>query len=197
MNNIFINLENINLIKQGKKIVDDFSLAISYREKINIFGRNGTGKTSLLKLISGITCPSSGKVTIDENTSIHEDLFYIGHKYGLKNELSVADNIKYTLGFHQRNLEEKYIIDELDLYNIKDKFITKVKYLSHGQKKIVSLVQLSLLKNKIWILDEPFTGLDQNIIDTFIKKIDQHIADGGAVVITSHNQKDKFINVEL
>ena len=55
MNNIFINLENINLIKQGKKIVDDFSLAISYREKINIFGRKGTGKTSLLKLISGIT----------------------------------------------------------------------------------------------------------------------------------------------
>ena len=64
-------------------------------------------------MISGITCPSSGKVTIDENTSIHEDLFYIGHKYGLKNELSVADNIKYTLGFHQRNLEEKNIIDEL------------------------------------------------------------------------------------
>ena len=153
--------------------------------------------SSLLKLISGITCPSSGKVTIDENTSIHEDLFYIGHKYGLKNELSVADNIKYTLGFHQRNLEEKYIIDELDLYNIKDKFITKVKYLSHGQKKIVTLVQLSLLKNKIWVLDEPFTGLDQNIIDTFIKKIDQHIADGGTVVITSHNQKDKFTNVEL
>ena len=92
---------------------------------------------------------------------------------------------------------EKYIIEELDLYNIKDKFITKVKYLSHGQKKIVSLVQLSLLKNKIWILDEPFTGLDQNIIDTFIKKIDLHIADGGTVVITSHNQKDKFTNVEL
>ena len=148
-------------------------------------------------MISGITCPSSGKVTIDENTSIHEDLFYIGHKYGLKNELSVADNIKYTLGFHQRYLEEKYIIDELDLYNIKDKFITKVKYLSHGQKKIVSLVQLSLLKNKIWVLDEPFTGLDQNIIDIFIKKIDLHIADGGTVVITSHNQKDKFINLEL
>ena len=58
-------------------------------------------------------------------------------------------------------------------------------------------MQLSLLKNKIWVLDEPFTGLDQNIIDIFIKKIDQHIADGGTVVITSHNQKDKFTNVEL
>ena len=197
MNSIFIKLDNISLIKQGKKIIGNFSMGISYGEKINIFGRNGTGKTSLLKLISGITCPSSGKVIIDANASIHEDLFYIGHKYGLKNELSVADNIKYTLGFHQQSLDEKYIIDELDSYNIKDKFITKVKYLSHGQKKIVSLVQLSLLKNKIWVLDEPFTGLDQNIIDTFIKKIDQHIADGGTVVITSHNQKDKFTNIEL
>lgn len=197
MSNNFINLENIYLIKQEKKIIDDFSLCISYGEKINIFGGNGTGKTSLLKLISGITCPTSGKVTIDENTSIHENLFYIGHKYGLKNELSVADNIKYTLGFHQRNLEDKYIIDELDSYSIKDKFISKVKYLSHGQKKIVSLVQLPLLRNKVWILDEPFTGLDQNIIDIFIEKIDLHIADGGTVVITSHNQKDKFTNVEL
>ena len=195
MNSNFINLENIDLIKQNKKIINNFSLSVSFGEKINIFGKNGTGKTSLLKLISGITSPTSGKITT--NASLCDELFYIGHKYGLKNELTVYDNIKYTLGFHQRYLEEKYIIDELDLYNIKDKFITKVKYLSHGQKKIVSLVQLSLLKNKIWILDEPFTGLDQNIIDIFIKKIDLHIADGGTVVISSHNQKDKFTNVEL
>ena len=172
MNNNFINLENIGLIKQNKKIINNFSLSVCSGEMINIFGKNGTGKTSLLKLISGITSPSSGKITT--NVSLSDELFYIGHKYGLKNELTVSNNIRYSLDFHR-----------------------KVKYLSHGQKKIASLVQLSLLKNKIWVLDEPFTGLDQTIIDSFIKKIESHVADGGAVIITSHSQRNQFTNIEL
>ena len=88
MNNNFINLENIGLIKQNKKIINNFSLSVCSGEMINIFGKNGTGKTSLLKLISGITSPSSGKITT--NVSLSDELFYIGHKYGLKNELTVS-----------------------------------------------------------------------------------------------------------
>jgi heme exporter protein A len=162
---------------------------------INIFGKNGTGKTSLLKLISGITSPSSGKITT--NVSLNDELFYIGHKYGLKNELTVYDNIRYSLDFHRKDIKDTSISDELIYYDIKDKFHSKVKYLSHGQKKIASLVQLSLLKNKIWVLDEPFTGLDQTIIGSFIKKIELHVADGGAVIITSHVYRDQFTNIEL
>ena len=195
MNNNFINLENIGLIKQNKKIINNFSLSVSFGEKINIFGKNGTGKTSLLKLISGITSPSSGKITT--NVSLNDELFYIGHKYGLKNELTVYNNIRYSLDFHRKDIKVKSISDELNYYDIKDKFHSKVKYLSHGQKKITSLVQLSLLKNKIWVLDEPFTGLDQTIIGSFIKKIELHVADGGAVIITSHVYRDQFTNIEL
>ena len=195
MNNDFINLENIGLIKQNKKIINNFSLSVCSGEMINIFGKNGTGKTSLLKLISGITSPSSGKITT--NVSLNDELFYIGHKYGLKNELTVSNNIRYLLDFHRKDIKVKSISDELNYYDIKDKFHSKVKYLSHGQKKIASLVQLSLLKNKIWVLDEPFTGLDQTIIDSFIKKIESHVADGGAVIITSHSQRNQFTNIEL
>ena len=195
MNNNFINLKNIGLIKQNKKIINNFSLSICFGEMINIFGKNGTGKTSLLKLISGITSPSSGIITT--NVSLNDELFYIGHKYGLKNELTVYDNIRYSLDFHRKDIKDTSISDELIYYDIKDKFHSKVKYLSHGQKKIASLVQLSLLKNKIWVLDEPFTGLDQTIIGSFIKKIELHVADGGAVIITSHVYRDQFTNIEL
>ena len=195
MNNNFINLENVSLIKQNKKIINNFSLSVCFGEMINIFGKNGTGKTSLLKLISGITSPSSGKITT--NVSLNDELFYIGHKYGLKNELTVYDNIRYSLDFHRKDIKDTSISDELIYYDIKDKFHSKVKYLSHGQKKIASLVQLSLLKNKIWVLDEPFTGLDQTIIGSFIEKIELHVADGGAVIITSHVYRDQFTNIEL
>lgn len=195
--NSFINLENINLAKQDKKIFTNFSLSIPFGEKINIFGKNGTGKTSLLKIISGITSPSSGKVLIDINTIIYHDIFYIGHKYGLKNELSVSDNLRCILKFNQKVESINHILEELNYYDMQDKLHNKVKYLSHGQKKIISLVQLPLLKNKIWLLDEPFTGLDQNIVDRFINKIDQHTSGGGIVIITSHNEKKQFTNIEL
>ena len=66
---------------------------------------------------------------------------------------------------------------------------TQVRNLSHGQKKVVSLVQLTLISNKLWLLDEPFTGLDQSKIDLLLAKIDKHIDGVGTVIITSHNIK--------
>lgn len=197
MKNSFINLEDINLTKQDKRIFTNFSLSIPFGEKINIFGKNGAGKTSLLKIISGITSPSSGKVLIDINMTINHDIFYIGHKYGLKNELSVSDNLRCILKFNQKAEAINHILEELNYYDMQDKLHNKVKYLSHGQKKIISLVQLPLLRNKIWLLDEPFTGLDQNIVDKLINKIDKHTSCGGTVIITSHNEKKQFTNIEL
>ena len=184
MNNNFINLENIGLIKQNKKIINNFSLSVCSGEMINIFGKNGTGKTSLLKLISGITSPSSGKITT--NVSLNDELFYIGHKYGLKNELTVYNNIRYSLDFHRKDIKVKSISDELNYYDIKDKFHSKVKYLSHGQKKIASLVQLSLLKNKIWVLDEPFNHLDDLSIEILNQTFLDHANNNGMILFASH-----------
>ena len=179
----------------GFNALKNINLNISKGEIFAMLGPNGAGKTTLISIICGIVSPSSGKITT--NVSLNDELFYIGHKYGLKNELTVYNNIRYSLDFHRKDIKVKSISDELNYYDIKDKFHSKVKYLSHGQKKIASLVQLSLLKNKIWVLDEPFTGLDQTIIDSFIKKIESHVADGGAVIITSHSQRNQFTNIEL
>ncbi len=191
-----INFENINLFKQEKHIIRNFSLEVYPGEKINIYGKNGSGKTSLLKLIAGITQPSNGTITFDKELNVNRDIFYIGHKYGLKGELSVNDNLKYILGFTQNN---KYVCirDELKFYDMDDYLDIQIKHLSHGQKKIISLVQLALIPNKIWILDEPFTGLDKSIINKFFKKINIHIEKMGSLIITSHNPKEQFSNTEL
>ena len=191
-----INVENISLFRQDIEIIKNFSIKISSGEKINIFGKNGSGKTSLIKIIAGITCPSSGNISINTDLSYNKDVFYIGHKYGLKNELSVYDNLNYIMSLNQ---VDKYIDleKELNFYDIKTSVKSIVKYLSHGQKKIISLIALTLTDNKLWILDEPFTGLDQTIVDKFISRINTHIESSGSVVITSHKEKEGFKNIEL
>tara|TARA_Y100000768_G_scaffold352787_1_gene304621 strand:+ start:91 stop:684 length:594 start_codon:yes stop_codon:yes gene_type:complete len=192
----FIDIQNISLSKQDKEIIKDFSLDILNGEKINIFGKNGSGKTSLIKIFSGITCPTEGEVTINPDLILNKNIFYIGHKYGLKNELSIRDNLNYIINLNQ--VKGKVDIQkELNFYNMETSPDAIVKYLSHGQKKIISLVGLTLVSNKIWILDEPFTGLDQSIIDNFMKKIENHVKSSGTVIITSHDKKEGFKNIEL
>ena len=100
MDKAIISLENVGLIKQDKQILNDVSMQISLGDKINIYGGNGVGKTSLLKIISGITSQYSGEIKIVDSISISEDLFYIGHKYGLKNELTVKENLEFIVKFN-------------------------------------------------------------------------------------------------
>tara|TARA_B100000900_G_C20550344_1_gene704471 strand:+ start:37 stop:627 length:591 start_codon:yes stop_codon:yes gene_type:complete len=192
----FIDIENISLFKQDIEIIKDFTLKISPREKINIFGRNGSGKTSLIKIIAGITNPTLGRISINPCLVFNKDVFYIGHKYGLKNELSVYDNLKYILSLNQETRKVD-IEQELSFYDIKIPIQRIVKYLSHGQKKIISLVAATLINNKIWILDEPFTGLDQEVINKFNIKIEQHLQKSGSIIITSHEAKEGFRNIKL
>ena len=191
-----IDIENICLLRQDIQIIKNFSLKISSGEKVNIFGKNGSGKTSLIKIIAGITCPSSGNVSINTDLIFSKNVFYIGHKYGLKNELSVYDNLNYIMSLNQVN-KDINLEKELHFYDIKTSNNTTVKYLSHGQKKIISLIALALTDNKLWILDEPFTGLDQTVVDKFITKINAHIKNSGSVIITSHREKEGFKNIEL
>ena len=191
-----ITLENITLIKQDKEIIKEYSLHINQKQKINIYGDNGSGKTSLLKIIAGITQPTEGRIYYDPSFDMNKDIFYIGHKYGLKNELTVYQNLEYVLNFSRGN-NLAAIESELEEYSMKKYINTHVRYLSHGQKKIISFIQLALISNKLWLLDEPFTGLDKAKINLLLAKMDRHVSDMGSIIITSHNMKDNFDNIKL
>ena len=191
-----ISLENISLVRQDKEIINNYSLQINQKQKYNIYGENGSGKTSLLKIIAGITEPTKGEIHSNPSFDMNKDIFYIGHKYGLKNELTVYQNLEYALNF-ANNDDHSSIESELEEYSMKRYINTQVKYLSHGQKKIISLIQLTLISNKLWLLDEPFTGLDKVKIDLLLSKMDKHVSNMGSIIITSHNVKENFDNIKL
>ena len=97
MTSNLISLENISLVRQDKEIINNYSLQIDQKQKYNIYGENGSGKTSLLKIIAGITEPTKGKIHSNPSFDMNKDIFYIGHKYGLKNELTVYQNLELSL----------------------------------------------------------------------------------------------------
>jgi heme exporter protein A len=130
-----ISLENVSLIKQEKQVLNNISMLISSGHKINIHGGNGVGKTSLLKIISGITSQYSGNIHIDNSISINDDLFYIGHKYGLKQELTVRENIEFILKFNDKINTLKNLTEELKYYEIDNTIDYKIKFLFAWSKK--------------------------------------------------------------
>ncbi len=172
---------NLTLQRNDRNILDNISLDIHTKSFLNIYGANGSGKTSFLKVITGISEIESGAVVNYSNNNV-----YVGHKYGLKTNLTVSENL--MLDLQNNNVDKKNKLAEaLQVYEMSKYRDTLVKHLSHGQQKRVSLMRTLLLDSDIWILDEPFSALDEEtkviLNETFV---DANRSDK-TIIITSHS----------
>ena len=157
-----------------------------------MIGSNGIGKTTLFELIVGILEPQKGIIKI--NNHLIQNMFekkrknftYLPHKDGLKENLTILENIKNWnyLSANKYDFEKiKSSLDYFDLFKIKDE---NVGNLSQGQRKKISLSKLLLSKNLLWLLDEPFNGLDSDSIIKTKKILENHRKTGGVVLLSSH-----------
>lgn len=165
---------------------------------VHIVGANGSGKTTLLQILTGLRIPLTGKVMWDgiwiEKNSINftENLLYVNQCLGMKSTLNPIENLHLCLA--RRNLIHKQskqkiihnIHQILEQLNLKDSSKTLLTYLSAGQQRRLSLAKLLLIKAKCWILDEPFTALDNTGIAFLSALMKKHSAHGGSIVFTSH-----------
>ena len=153
--NLLMKIINLTIQRNDRNILDNISLDIHTKSFLNIYGANGSGKTSFLKVITGISEIESGAVVNHSNNQV-----YVGHKYGLKTNLTVSENLMLDLQNNNRDKKNK-LTDALEVYKMSKYRDTLVKHLSHGQQKRVSLMRTLLLDSDIWILDEPFSALDE------------------------------------
>lgn len=156
-----------------------------------IEGANGSGKTSLLKTLCGFILPDEGEVLwrgSDIRTCMDDylvEMCYIGHTNGIKLGLTCAENLKVsrTLAADSRTTDVASILRQYGLGQYVD---TPAQMLSSGQRRRLALARLAVSPARIWILDEPFTSLDDRG-KLFIKaRFLQHLTDGGIIVLTSH-----------
>ena len=158
---------------------------------LRVEGKNGSGKTSLLRIMAGLAEPAAGSVLWQGKPIRHpendyfENLLYLGHKPGIKYELSPLENLCMARALHGSKDENgtEEALYQLGLYGFEE--ITSGN-LSAGQKRRVALAELLLTRAKIWILDEPYTSLDVVAIAFLEKLFSRHVQSGGILVITSH-----------
>ena len=182
-----LKLQGLNFDYVDKVLLSDISFRVGAGRALHLQGANGTGKTTLIKLLAGILVPSQGKIYF-KDCDIYQDLefyrrniAYLGHKNGISRLLSVRENFKYLLQYTSKNYAELLVAFGLDGH--KD---TLCAVLSAGQLRKLPLVRVMLSGACLWLLDEPLVALDQAARDVFIDILKSHLDRGGAVVLSSH-----------
>ena len=192
MNNHILNLKGISVEKNDVCILEDINLEIKQGDFLNIYGSNGAGKTTLLKLLSGLTEPTAGDIKFNSDDFM-DKVFILGHKNGIKLNLTVLENLQFI----SNNEDIKKIKSIIEKYELTSKMNILTKYLSHGQQKRVALMKAMINDYDVWLLDEPYSGLDQAGEEILDKIIVNHIKNSGVAVITNHKEiKKEKINIK-
>jgi heme exporter protein A len=173
-------------------------------ELLRIAGANGSGKTSLLRILCGLLAPVHGSVRWqgEDIRKLREEfwgrLVYIGHANAIKDDLTAAENLSIACALGGRRTADGELRNALDQLGIGATEHRPARVLSQGQRRRVALARLALSsQSPLWILDEPFTALDTRAVDIVQQMIADHVARGAAVVYTTHVELEIAAAVSL
>lgn len=164
-------------------VIQSLGLALDFGAGLHVTGANGSGKSTLLRLLAGLLTPTSGEVTWAGNPSIA----FLGHKNGLKNDLTVLENIHYAVQFQNQTFKQQpeLVLSLMGILSLKNQL---VRYLSFGQKRKVALAKIFLAQTQVWILDEPLIGLDSATLQTVSQQLQSHLDSSGMLILTHHGE---------
>lgn len=201
-------LEGIDLACYRGEIAlfEHLDLRVEAGEGLRIEGANGAGKTSLLRILAGLSRPDEGRIEW-LGTDIHVRplsfnavLGFLGHLLGLKQDLSIEENLRMMTALRGRRVDMMAITAVLDQVGLSDRLDLRVRQLSQGQRQRTALAALMLSGSLIWILDEPFTALDRKGITLVESLLDTHLDQGGMAILTSHqpvSMRNRVRSLEL
>lgn len=164
-------------------VIQPLEFTLDFGAGLHVTGANGSGKSTLLRLLAGLLTPTGGEIRWVDKPSIA----FLGHKNGLKNDLTVLENIHYAAQFQNQTLKQQpeAVFSALGILPLKNQL---VRYLSFGQKRKVALAKIFLANYQVWILDEPFVGLDNPALQTASKQLQTHLDSRGMLIMTHHGE---------
>ena len=176
-------------VRDQRVLFKDLTFHLTSGSCLQIEGFNGAGKTSLLRILCGLLSPQKGMIywrgedIRQTHLDFHNELLYIGHTAGLKDELTPLQNLRFYGALHSYTHIFDVALEAVGLMGYED---IPVRSLSAGQKRRVTLARLWLSDAPLWILDEPLTAIDSTGISNLEQRLEQHCARGGCLLLTSH-----------
>ncbi len=194
---------DLHCVRGERSLFTGINVTVNRGQCLHIVGANGSGKTSLLRILCGLSSADSGTVLwrkqpLANNVDFNASTAYVGHKDGLKNELTAIENLRFQQQLEGIN-DEQALDDCLAQLKILYCADLSAQALSFGQRRRLAFARL-LLSSKassktsskvLWILDEPFTGIDIHGRALIEDLCVQHLSDGGAIVMTHHQSLDQ------
>lgn len=177
-----------------RRLFEGVSFTLPAGMLLHVQGANGSGKTSLLRLVCGLSSPASGVIAwrgaaIDKcGEEYCRDIAYIGHSLGVADEMNALENLRFAMQFGGETVTRQRAESALFSLGLTEYSQLPAKVLSHGQKRRVALARLLLTRKPLWILDEPFTALDAEAVALIEKVLEQHLRGGGIALLTTHQE---------
>jgi heme exporter protein A len=180
--------------RRGDRLLfEQLDFAVGAGQIVWVRGRNGQGKTSLLRLLAGLATPAAGELSWGgaplraAGAAFQRRLVYLAHANALKEDLSVAESLRFLARLHGQDHDAQAFDDALQLMGLHSRRDAPVRTLSQGQRRRVALARLLIAPAaSLWVLDEPYDALDAEASALLDEVLAAHALRGGSVVLTSH-----------
>lgn len=187
-----LEVTNLTAIRDERVLFENLSFSLQSGDLVQIEGRNGTGKTTLMRIVAGLGDKEEGDIkwngeSIQSNREdFHQSLLFLGHQTGVKRDLTAFENLRFYQSIHAPLTSDQQIFTALTQVGLAGREDVPVAQLSAGQQRRVALARLWLSEQMLWVLDEPLTAIDKQGVKVLENLFLEHANKGGIVLLTTH-----------
>ena len=187
-----LNVFNLHCERGDQRLLAGLSFELAAGAALHVRGPNGCGKSTLLKILSGLLTPMAGywqwqQHVVDKLSGYWQAFHYVGHQTALRSTCTSLENVRFMAALQQSSVDVTTLIERSGLRHQTHELAGR---LSFGQQRRLALVRLLLTPKKLWLLDEPFTGLDNASLNYLCELMCEHVQAGGMLIFTSHQVPD-------
>lgn len=189
-----LEIDKVGCVRGDRRLFRDMNFTLTPGKFVQLTGSNGSGKTSLLRIICGLMEPEEGEIRWRgaDIRSLGEEYFtditYVGHRNGVKEELTSIENLRISSGLAGNEISKAEAREALGRFGLGGREALAARLLSEGQRRRLALARLVICKKAVWVLDEVLTSLDKAAVGLMKALIEEHLENGGMAIVATHQE---------